>query len=80
MDIKETVLKALEEITGTDEVRQNVDIDLFAERLLDSFGSVELVVALSDAFHLNLTPAQITREEWSTPQKIISYIQERLHV
>jgi len=79
MNRSETVLRILEEISGTNEVRENIDIELFTEKILDSFGSVELVVALSDAFHLNLSPAQITREEWATPRKIIAYIDERTH-
>ncbi len=78
MPIKETVLKELEKITGTDEVRKNLDLDLFGEKVLDSLGTVELILALSEAFSIEVTPGQIDRELWGTPRKIIDYFQERV--
>ena len=41
--MEEQILSILEEITGTDEVRKNRDIDLFDEGLLDSLASVQLL-------------------------------------
>ncbi len=78
MSIAETVLQELIHITGTDEVRKNIELDLFGEKVLDSFGSVELIVALSNAFNIELSPGQMTREEWATPQKIIRYMEEKV--
>lgn len=78
MPIEETVLKELEKITGTDEVRKNLDLDLFGEKVLDSLGTVELILALSEDFSVEVTPGQIDRELWATPRKIIDYFQERV--
>ncbi len=78
MPIEETVLKELEKITGTDEVRKNLDLDLFGEKVLDSLGTVELILALSEDFSIEVTPGQIDRELWATPRKIIDYFQERV--
>ena len=78
MPIEETVLKELENITGTDEVRKNPDLDLFGEKVLDSLGTVELILALSEAFGIEVTPGQIDRELWATPRKIIDYFHERV--
>jgi D-alanine--poly(phosphoribitol) ligase subunit 2 len=78
MNVSEIVLQELEQITGTDEVRADLDLALFTEKVLDSFGSVELMVALSSAFKLELTPGKITREQWATPRKIIQYIDEQI--
>jgi D-alanine--poly(phosphoribitol) ligase subunit 2 len=78
MPVSNIVLDELEKVTGTDEVRRNLDIELFNEKILDSFGTMELVVALSNEFSLELTPGQISREEWATPRKIITYLENRL--
>lgn len=78
MPVEETVLKELENITGTDEVRKNLDLDLFGEKVLDSLGTVELILALSEDFGIEVTPGQIDRELWATPRKIIDYFQERV--
>lgn len=77
MSISETVLKELEKFSGTNQVRKDLNIDLFGEKLLDSLASIELIVALSEDFGIDLSPAEIDRAMWATPQKIINYIQER---
>ena len=74
----ELVLKKLEDITGTDQVRQDLDMELFTEKMLDSFGTVELIVALSEELGIELTPGQVNRETWATPRKIIRDIDARL--
>jgi len=76
--VTDTVLSNLEAITGTDEVRRNPDIDLFGEKILDSFGTVELIVALSDELGIELSPGQVDRQSWATPRKIIADMEERL--
>ena len=78
MSVSETVLKELEKYTGTDQVRKDLNIDLFGDKLLDSLASVELVIALSEDFGLDLSPGEIEREMWATPQKIIDYFEERI--
>ncbi len=77
MSLTETVLKELEKYSGTEQVRKDLQIDLFGEKLLDSLASIELIVALSEDFGIDLSPAEIDRAMWATPQMIIDYIAER---
>ncbi len=77
MTVSETVLQELERLTGTSEVRRDLDIDLFGQKLLNSLGAVELTVALAEDFGLDLSPSDIDRQLWSTPRKIIEYFTER---
>jgi D-alanine--poly(phosphoribitol) ligase subunit 2 len=77
MSIHDTVLKELERLTGTDQVRKDLNVDLFGHKLLDSLGAVELTLALSENFGIQLSPSDIDRETWATPQKIIDYVTER---
>ncbi len=79
MSVSETILSELEKVTGTDQVRKDLNLDLFGEKVLDSFGTVELIVALSDAFNIEISPSQIDRELWATPQKIIDYFAEKIN-
>jgi D-alanine--poly(phosphoribitol) ligase subunit 2 len=78
MSVSEIVLKELENITGTDQVREDLALDLFGEKVLDSFGTVELIVALSEALDITVSPGEIDRELWATPQKIIAYFEGRI--
>jgi len=78
MPIADIVLDELVKITGTEEVRKNPDLALFDEDVLDSLGAVELVVALGEAFHIDLSPAQVDRKTWATPRDIVADIEKRI--
>jgi len=78
MHVAESVLKELEKYTGTDEVRKNLNVELFQEKLLDSLATVELLLALSQDLGIEVAPSEIDRELWATPSKIIQYFEERL--
>lgn len=77
MSVTDKVLNQLERLTGTDQVRKDPHLDLFGHKLLDSLGAVELTVALAEDFGIELSPSDIDREMWATPQKIIDYVTER---
>ena len=72
------VIDVLERVAETDEVRRNPDVELFAEDILDSLSTVELMVCLSEEFQLEISPAGLEREEWSTPRKIVRYVESRV--
>jgi len=76
--IQEKILEILEKITATDEVKKNLDLHLFDEFVLDSLGLVQLVVELSQAFSIEIAPAEVQREEWSTPRKIMENIEKKI--
>ena len=76
--IEDKVLDTLTNITDSEEVRHNLDLALFDLGVLDSFGMVELIMWLSDDFGLKISPAEINRDDWSSPRKIIAYVQQRL--
>jgi D-alanine--poly(phosphoribitol) ligase subunit 2 len=78
MQAADIVLDELVKITGTEEVRTNLDLALFEENILDSLGVVELIVALGETLNINITPAQVDRKMWATPGKIIADIENRM--
>ena len=80
MSTADIVLNELVKITGTEEVRINPDLALFDEDVLDSLGAVELVVALGEAFHIDLSPAQVDRKTWATPRDIVADIEKRMQL
>lgn len=58
--MEEQILSILEEITGTDEVRKNRDIDLFDEGLLDSLASVQLLVELDGELDIQVPVSEFS--------------------
>lgn len=78
MTIHERVIDLIVDITRADEVRDEPDIALYELGLIDSLGTVELIVALSSEFGLEISPVEVDRAAWSTPGKIAAYVEQRL--
>lgn len=76
--MEEKFLDILEEICGDDIVKEDRDINLIDEGLMDSLDFTELIVAIEENFGVVIPPTGITREESDTPNKIIKIIKERM--
>ena len=75
--IKEQVLEMLEEICEDEVVREDLDINMKEEGLMDSLAFVEMLVKIEEMFGLSIAPTEVTYEEIDTPNKVISYIENR---
>ncbi len=77
--IESTVLDILERVSGTTLVRENPDLALFDKHIIDSFDVMMIIVELSDALQIEISPSEIEHEAWSTPRKIIVFLQDRVN-
>lgn len=68
----------LEELCGDEIVRENPDINLLDEDLMDSLDYTELLIEIEDAFGVVIAPSEVTREEMDTPNKILSVIKSKM--
>ena len=75
--VKEQVLDMLEEIWEDDVVREDLDINMKQEGLMESLAFVEMLVRIEERFGLSIAPTEVTYEEIDTPNKVISYIENR---
>ena len=75
--IKEQVLEMLEEMCEDEVVREDLDINMKEEGLMDSLAFVEMLVKIEEIFGLSIAPTEVTYEEIDTPNKVISYIENR---
>lgn len=75
--MEEKVLTLLEEICEDDIVREDGNINLFEEDLLDSLAFTELLVAIEEQFGVIISPSEVERTDVETPNKIIALIQSR---
>jgi D-alanine--poly(phosphoribitol) ligase subunit 2 len=78
MTISERVLDVLAEVSEIEDVRNEPDVRLYDLQILDSMKTVELIVAFSSEFGVEISPAEFDRELWATPRKIISYMERKL--
>ena len=75
--IKEQVLEMLGEICEDEVVREDLDINMKEEGLMDSLAFVEMLVKIEEIFGLSIAPTEVTYEEIDTPNKVIAYIENR---
>ncbi len=78
MTVTDRVLKVLVDVSEIEDVRGEPDVRLYDLQILDSMKTVELIVAFSTEFGVEISPAEFDREEWATPRKIVAYIERKL--
>lgn len=76
--MEEKVLEILAELCADNIVKEDRDIDILEEGLIDSLDYVELLVSFEDAFGIVMAPSEYTRDEMNTPNKIIEQVRKKL--
>jgi D-alanine--poly(phosphoribitol) ligase subunit 2 len=77
-DIRSEVLSILTDVCKEEAIRENPDIELFSSGLLDSMGLVEVLVEIESRLNLYVSITDFERDEWSTPNRIIAYLEQKL--
>ena len=77
-EAKNLILDMLEDICGDDIVRENLDINLLEEDLIDSLDYVTLLMDVEDQIGVVLAPSELKREEMDTPNKVINVVLSRM--
>jgi D-alanine--poly(phosphoribitol) ligase subunit 2 len=78
MTISDRVLDVLVGVSEIEGVRNEPDVRLYDLQILDSLKTVHLIVAFLSEFGVESSPADLDREEWATPRKIISYMERKV--
>jgi D-alanine--poly(phosphoribitol) ligase subunit 2 len=78
VNISDRVLNVLVDVSEIEGVRHDPDVRLYDLQILDSMKTVALIVAFSSEFGVEVSPADLDREEWATPRKIIDYMERRM--
>jgi D-alanine--poly(phosphoribitol) ligase subunit 2 len=76
MEFKNEVIALLADICQDDVVKENPEIDLFDSGLLDSFGTVELLIQIEERFGIMVPITEFDREVWNTPNNIANQLAE----
>lgn len=75
MDIKAEVIEIIEDLFMED-VSDMMDEDLFDAGVLDSMGTVELIVELENRFDIRVPVSEFGRDDWNTANKIVEGVTE----
>ena len=75
--MEEKILEILAEVCEDDVVKEDLDISLFDNDLLDSLSFVELLVEFEEKLNIVVSPSEVTGEDMDTPNKIINLLKTR---
>ncbi len=75
MDVKSQVIEIIDELFMED-VSDMMDEDLFDAGVLDSMGTVELIVELENHFGIRVPVSEFGRDDWNTANKIVEGVTE----
>ncbi|MBE6055217.1 MAG: D-alanine--poly(phosphoribitol) ligase subunit DltC [Clostridium sartagoforme] len=73
----EKVLDIFEEVTGTDEIREDLDLDLFEAGLLDSLGIIEVLLKIEEVFNIKLQPTDLERKDMATTNNLVAFLEKQ---
>ena len=76
MEFKEQVLDLLVEVSENNIVKENPDIELFEEGIIDSFQTVGLLLEIQNKLDIEVSIMDFDRDEWATPNKIAAVLEE----
>ena len=72
--MEERVIEIIENLTGYKQLKENKDIDLLENEILDSLAFVELITALEEEFDIEIQPTQVNPDMWRNVEKIIELV------
>ena len=75
MDVKSQVIEIIDELFMED-VSDMMDEDLFDAGVLNSMGTVELIVELENRFGIRVPVSEFGRDDWNTANKIVEGVTE----
>ena len=75
MDVKSQVIDIIDELFMED-VSDMMHEDLFDAGVLDSMGTVELIVELENRFDIRVPVSEFGRDDWNTANKIVEGVME----
>lgn len=75
MDVKAELIAMINDLFLED-VSDMMDEDLFDAGIMDSMGTVELVLEIESKFNIKVPVSEMGRDDWNTANKIIEGIKE----
>ncbi|MCT0008682.1 D-alanine--poly(phosphoribitol) ligase subunit DltC [Weissella confusa] len=75
MDVKAELIAMINDLFLED-VSDMMDEDLFDSGIMDSMGTVELVLEIESKFNIKVPVSEMGRDDWNTANKIIEGIEE----
>ncbi|WP_343342338.1 D-alanine--poly(phosphoribitol) ligase subunit DltC [Terrisporobacter petrolearius] len=75
--MQETVISIFEDVLECDEIRDDLDMNLFEAELLDSLAIIEVLVEIEDRLNIALQPTDLERSDMATVNNLVKFLENR---
>lgn len=72
--LEEKIIEIIEKLTNYKGLREDKNIDLLENEILDSLAFIELITALEEEFNIEIQPTQVKPDTWRNVKKIADLI------
>jgi D-alanine--poly(phosphoribitol) ligase subunit 2 len=74
--MEEKIIEIIEQISDCKDLKENKDIDLIENEVLDSLAFIELITALEDEFDIEIQPTQVNPDTWRSISSIAEFVEK----
>ena len=72
--MEEKIIEIIINLTGYNELKENRDIDLLENEILDSLSFIELIDILEETFNIEIQPTQVDPNTWRSVREITNLV------
>ena len=72
--MEEKIIEIIGNLTGYNKLKENRDIDLLENEILDSLAFIELITTLEEEFDIEIQPTQVDPNTWRSIKKIADLV------
>ncbi len=77
MNFEDLGLEIMEEICETDEIKEDLDLDLFDAGLIDSLSTINIILSLEEKLGVKLQPTDFEKNDITTVNNFINFLEKR---
>ena len=74
--MEERIIEIIENLTGFKNLKDNKDIDLLENEILDSLAFIELITNLEEEFDIEIQPTQVSPDTWRKIENIVKMVED----
>ncbi|WP_101773244.1 D-alanine--poly(phosphoribitol) ligase subunit 2 [Peptostreptococcus faecalis] len=78
MELQEKVIEIFEEVLGSDEIAENLDLDMFENEMLDSLAIIEVLLGIEEKLGLELQPTDLERKDMATVNNLVAFLKTKM--
>lgn len=77
--MRDLIIDIIIKVTNYTNLKENIEIDLIQNEILDSLAFIELITELEETFAIEIQPTQIPSDTWRSVEKIVKMIEGKIN-